>query len=57
MPEAVIPEGATFPDGADGVAGEDGVEVVDSTHATVGEGLNKENGGVSRPEMVLMTGM
>ena len=49
MPEAVVSKGTALPDGAESVAGEDGVEVVDSADATVREGLDKENGGVSRP--------
>ena len=52
-PKAVVAESTALPDGAQSVAGADGVEVVDPTDPTVGEWVDQEDGGVSRPGAVI----
>ena len=54
MAKAVVAESTALPDGAQGVAGADGVEVVHPADPAVGEWVDKENGGVGRPEGVIV---
>ena len=49
MTKAVVTQSTALPHSAHSVAGEDGVEVVDPADTGVGEGVDQEDGGISRP--------